>query len=531
MKWKRVNRVHVAGLIRFQVKEGDVNVVVASLMKLWIRELLDGIVPKEYFHLFSLAKEPSDWLSAFRKLPQTHAANLIFLLRFLKKLISYSAYNKMTCENVGIVFGPTLFKCPSEPSQMENYMNETLKAKEMMINLLENADCILQPSIKSSPSTDSITLEQKKIIQPRFKSSPSTESLPEATGPTVEQKKVIQALVKQTVSSFLGKENNGSVLMDRNSTVDRVNQGGNKNVSVEKSVIESKPKTRHLSMLSQSQNQHLIDEMKQKFESKSADNKPHSSSAFKVLDAQVPQFLSPRPSQVDESISYDNSPVKPSLASTGQSSPLKADLSFSDQSSPAKTLDSTVQSSPVNKNSSTGQNKNNDSIKETAGSRQGKVDREQQKFIKTAPSRPAPPPPLEATRQLGHNKSIATPTFSPISAMTDGKPSPVKHYSPALATPNLTSILATPHLYKSPGTPMAVLDYYEVEDDAAVSPGLERTLSPKPERTLSPKPERNLSPKPERNLSPKPERTLSPKPERALSPKPERALSPKPERN
>ncbi|KAH6562205.1 hypothetical protein BASA50_011171 [Batrachochytrium salamandrivorans] len=99
------------------IKKTDMDMVtiVASILKQWMRELTDKIVPVYLFEEFSQAGDSIEKIqAAVALLPIFHRCTLIYLCRFLVRLSSQSDINKMTISNIAIVFGPTVFSFPSE---------------------------------------------------------------------------------------------------------------------------------------------------------------------------------------------------------------------------------------------------------------------------------------------------------------------------------------------------------------------------------------------------------------------------------
>ena len=105
--------------------EGDVRLVtddqyydihaVASLLKLYLRELPTTILTRELHMNFVHATEMTDrehkialMNQLAQRLPQANATLLKYLIAFLIRIINNSDINKMTIRNVGIVFSPTL---------------------------------------------------------------------------------------------------------------------------------------------------------------------------------------------------------------------------------------------------------------------------------------------------------------------------------------------------------------------------------------------------------------------------------------
>ncbi|RFU35202.1 hypothetical protein B7463_g1150, partial [Scytalidium lignicola] len=109
---------------RFNV-EGDVNLVtdeqyydihaVASLLKLYLRELPTTILTRELHLEFLAVTELADVQAKIRalnvlvhRLPRVNKSLLQYLAGFLINIVNHSDTNKMTVRNVGIVFSPTL---------------------------------------------------------------------------------------------------------------------------------------------------------------------------------------------------------------------------------------------------------------------------------------------------------------------------------------------------------------------------------------------------------------------------------------
>ncbi|EQK97551.1 RhoGAP domain protein [Ophiocordyceps sinensis CO18] len=105
--------------------EGDVNLLtddqyydihaVASLLKLYLRELPTTILTRDLEREFLMSTEISDRTEKIAalnelatRLPQINATLLKYLISFLIKIIHNADVNKMTVRNVGIVFSPTL---------------------------------------------------------------------------------------------------------------------------------------------------------------------------------------------------------------------------------------------------------------------------------------------------------------------------------------------------------------------------------------------------------------------------------------
>jgi hypothetical protein len=106
-------------------------------------------VPAIYFEGFNASNTVDDLKLVLGKMPVYNVACLEYILKFLNKLSKYSEINKMSPNNIGIVFGPTLFKCPAEETPMsQNYMLESIQTTGIITKIIENIDIIFPPELK-----------------------------------------------------------------------------------------------------------------------------------------------------------------------------------------------------------------------------------------------------------------------------------------------------------------------------------------------------------------------------------------------
>ncbi|XP_053151084.1 rho GTPase-activating protein 9 isoform X3 [Hemicordylus capensis] len=94
----------------------DVHVLTGAL-KLFFRELPEPLVPYSHFDEFIASAKLSDPKEKVSKLaglieslPQPNRDTLCYLLEHLRKVMEHSDANRMTTQNIGIVFGPTLLR-------------------------------------------------------------------------------------------------------------------------------------------------------------------------------------------------------------------------------------------------------------------------------------------------------------------------------------------------------------------------------------------------------------------------------------
>lgn len=67
------------------------------------------------------------------QLPQVHFETLGVLMRHLHRIRTLSESNKMTAQNLGVVFGPTLLRS-SNPARQFSDMPHTAKVVELMVD-------------------------------------------------------------------------------------------------------------------------------------------------------------------------------------------------------------------------------------------------------------------------------------------------------------------------------------------------------------------------------------------------------------
>ncbi|XP_070587109.1 protein FAM13A-like isoform X1 [Erythrolamprus reginae] len=99
--------------------EADVSSA-ASLLKLFLRELPDRVIPSalypKFIQLYQASQkcglETSDLRDLLRQMPDTHYRLLKYLCHFLKRVAEHHSENKMTVSNLATVFGPNCFCVP-----------------------------------------------------------------------------------------------------------------------------------------------------------------------------------------------------------------------------------------------------------------------------------------------------------------------------------------------------------------------------------------------------------------------------------
>ncbi|KAI6121339.1 hypothetical protein F5141DRAFT_1186599 [Pisolithus sp. B1] len=91
--------------------------VLASLLKLWLRELCDPLVPEELYNdCINAAPDPPACVTIVQKLPSINRRVVLFVVSFLQLFLEEKvlASTKMTAANMALVLAPNLLRCSSE---------------------------------------------------------------------------------------------------------------------------------------------------------------------------------------------------------------------------------------------------------------------------------------------------------------------------------------------------------------------------------------------------------------------------------
>jgi len=91
--------------------------VLASLLKLWLRELCDPLVPHELYNdCITHASDPDACIGIVERLPTINRRVVLFVVSFLQLFLDERmlAATKMTGANLALVMAPNLLRCSSE---------------------------------------------------------------------------------------------------------------------------------------------------------------------------------------------------------------------------------------------------------------------------------------------------------------------------------------------------------------------------------------------------------------------------------
>ncbi|KAJ3096371.1 Unconventional myosin-IXb [Phlyctochytrium planicorne] len=117
---------------------------VATIFKQWLRDIPDGLISKKYFQaMLDAGSSPSNIKEVLLSIPQANYSSLYFLLKYLFKVSSFSQFNRMSVQNLVIVFAPNIFRCPSAPSgsnkgSPEKYLIESMEITKTMVVIMDH---------------------------------------------------------------------------------------------------------------------------------------------------------------------------------------------------------------------------------------------------------------------------------------------------------------------------------------------------------------------------------------------------------
>ncbi|KAI1896543.1 hypothetical protein AGOR_G00095850 [Albula goreensis] len=121
----------------------DIHVITGAL-KLFFRELPEPLFPYSHFNKFIAAiKIPDKTQKAaymhklVKELPQPNQDTMEHLFRHLRKVIEYGEENRMSVQNVAIVFGPTLLRPETESGNITMHMVFQNQIVEFILNEFE----------------------------------------------------------------------------------------------------------------------------------------------------------------------------------------------------------------------------------------------------------------------------------------------------------------------------------------------------------------------------------------------------------
>ena len=135
------NANSIAELPEFSSQKTDPQVIslLAALAKLWLKELVDCVIPNSHFAVFLAAHLiPNELATACKALPKSNRLTLKSIIEYLVLLSTHSATNKMDSKNLAIVFGPTLLRNES----IDNLVADTLRSSTVISTMIDNFNIV-----------------------------------------------------------------------------------------------------------------------------------------------------------------------------------------------------------------------------------------------------------------------------------------------------------------------------------------------------------------------------------------------------
>ncbi|KAJ3413683.1 Protein fam13a [Chytridiales sp. JEL 0842] len=164
--------------------ESDTIIAVAGLLKQFLRDVSDGLVPKKYFQgLIDAGSSVPKIRDVINSMTPIHRSSLEYLLRFLLKVASHSHENKMGIQNLVIVFAPNVFRCPSAPhgankGYPEKYLVESMQATKCLVTILENFKEIFGGEEVETPQSHQPKVLSKSVENLKSSSTDVKDSTP-----------------------------------------------------------------------------------------------------------------------------------------------------------------------------------------------------------------------------------------------------------------------------------------------------------------------------------------------------------------
>jgi hypothetical protein len=166
-------RFDSAERVVFDIEEVDVHTV-ASLLKLYLRELPQSVIPAEYYQKFMNialrfqgAQVPEDKQKAIidlklavTEIPTDNFNILSFLCKFLALVCTNSDVNKMTVLNIATVFGPNIIRNVSEADSAELLMATADITQQLVFMMIEyEKEVFVEKQLESVPVGNLLDLE------------------------------------------------------------------------------------------------------------------------------------------------------------------------------------------------------------------------------------------------------------------------------------------------------------------------------------------------------------------------------------
>jgi hypothetical protein len=112
------------------IARGDVHTI-GALLRTWLRELCNPLVPVELISAFETNAEKNEFLAFLETVPQTHRLSITYLIGFLQEVVRNGAANRLEKSEVAVIFGPCIVnpeRCASGNAQKLQSLGESATA-------------------------------------------------------------------------------------------------------------------------------------------------------------------------------------------------------------------------------------------------------------------------------------------------------------------------------------------------------------------------------------------------------------------
>ena len=101
----------------YDISNLDDPAVPASLLKQWLRELVNPVIPNEFYdRCLAVGDDVDEAMNIVDDLPELNRNVLKYMAKYLQVVgdPKYQPLTKMTISNLSMVFAPNLLRCPSD---------------------------------------------------------------------------------------------------------------------------------------------------------------------------------------------------------------------------------------------------------------------------------------------------------------------------------------------------------------------------------------------------------------------------------
>ncbi|KAI8608153.1 hypothetical protein BC830DRAFT_33747 [Chytriomyces sp. MP71] len=187
--------------------------IVAALLKQWIRDIPNGIVPKKYFQpLLDAGNNTIKLHQVLQLLPKPNRDTLHRICVYLRCVAAHSERNRMKMQNLVIVFAPSLFRCPHAPAAAgggsslggagggnpEKYLVESMQVGKILSAIMDGFEEVFK-TCSESDADGAAQKKQDSALSPTDTTLHRAHAPPPATG----QRARVDAAVAKTVAAML----------------------------------------------------------------------------------------------------------------------------------------------------------------------------------------------------------------------------------------------------------------------------------------------------------------------------------------